>query len=114
MCHLVFLNIFYLFVHLLWLSAKFLKLEQLDADQYFPTETTGVSMDGTGQVGTFFYTAPEIEQRWPQINEKVGSMALIFSVLSWGFNFLEVIFSYWPIAVMHLFYQVSGIIFPYS
>lgn len=28
-------------------------------------------MDGTSQVGTYFYTAPEIEQRWPQINEKV-------------------------------------------
>ncbi|KAK8959442.1 putative serine/threonine-protein kinase GCN2 [Platanthera guangdongensis] len=30
-----------------------------------------ISIDGTGQVGTNFYTAPEIEQRWPQINEKV-------------------------------------------
>lgn len=56
--------------------AKFLKLEQLDVDQYFPTEATGVSMDGTGQVGTFFYTAPEIEQRWPQINEKVDMYSL--------------------------------------
>lgn len=28
-------------------------------------------MDGTGQVGTYFYTAPEVEQSWPQINEKV-------------------------------------------
>ncbi|XP_038986780.1 eIF-2-alpha kinase GCN2 isoform X4 [Phoenix dactylifera] len=60
--------------------AKFLKLEQLDHDQYFPTETTGVSMDGTSQVGTYFYTAPEIEQRWPQINEKVDmySLGVIF------------------------------------
>nr|CAB3487479.1 unnamed protein product [Digitaria exilis] len=49
---------------------KFLKLEQLDHDQYFPTEAMGVSMDGTGQVGTYFYTAPEVEQKWPQINEK--------------------------------------------
>lgn len=56
--------------------AKFLKLEQLDLDQYFPTDATGVSMDGTGQVGTFFYTAPEIEQRWPQINEKVDMYSL--------------------------------------
>lgn len=51
--------------------AKFLKLEELDHDQHLLTETTGVSVDGTGQVGTYFYTAPEIEQRWPQINEKV-------------------------------------------
>lgn len=34
-------------------------------------ETVGVSIDGTGQVGTYFYTAPEIEQGWPKINEKV-------------------------------------------
>lgn len=60
--------------------AKFLKLEQLDHDQYFPTETTGVSTDGTSQVGTYFYTAPEIEQSWPQINEKVDmySLGVIF------------------------------------
>ncbi|KAI0496268.1 hypothetical protein KFK09_022582 [Dendrobium nobile] len=56
--------------------AKFLNLEQLDHDQYFPNETNGVSMDGTGQVGTYFYTAPEIEQRWPQINEKVDMYSL--------------------------------------
>jgi translation initiation factor 2-alpha kinase 4 len=29
-------------------------------------------MDGTGQVGTYFYTAPEIEQGWPKIDEKVN------------------------------------------
>ncbi|CAL9184454.1 eIF-2-alpha kinase GCN2-like isoform X2 [Musa acuminata AAA Group] len=60
--------------------AKFLKLEQLDHDQNFPIETTGVSMDGTGQVGTYFYTAPEVEQSWPQINEKVDmySLGVIF------------------------------------
>ncbi|KAF3337885.1 putative serine/threonine-protein kinase GCN2 isoform X2 [Carex littledalei] len=60
--------------------AKFLKLEQLDHDQYLPTNTTGASMDGTGQVGTYFYTAPEIEQKWPQINEKVDmySLGVIF------------------------------------
>eukprot|EP00267_Zea_mays_P050960 XP_020403837.1 eIF-2-alpha kinase GCN2 isoform X3 [Zea mays] len=60
--------------------AKFLKLEQLDHDQYLPTEALGVSMDGTGQVGTYFYTAPEVEQKWPQINEKVDmySLGVIF------------------------------------
>ncbi|KAK1294604.1 putative serine/threonine-protein kinase GCN2 [Acorus calamus] len=56
--------------------AKFLKLEQLDHDQNFTVDATGVSMDGTGQVGTYFYTAPEIEQGWPQINEKVDMYSL--------------------------------------
>jgi len=60
------------------LLAKFLKLEQLDHDQYLPTEAMGVSMDGTGQVGTYFYTAPEVEQKWPQINEKVRTDCLVF------------------------------------
>lgn len=51
-------------------SAKFLKLEQLDQD-VDAIETVGISIDGTGQIGTYFYTAPEIEQGWPKINEKV-------------------------------------------
>ncbi|KAL5703428.1 non-specific serine/threonine protein kinase [Ranunculus cassubicifolius] len=55
--------------------AKFLKLEQLDLEPSFPAET-GVSMDGTGQVGTYFYTAPEIEQGWPKIDEKVDMYSL--------------------------------------
>lgn len=54
------------------ISAKFLKLEQLEQDLSYPAETTGVSVDGTGQVGTYFYTAPEIEQGWPKIDEKVN------------------------------------------
>ncbi|KAF6143812.1 hypothetical protein GIB67_016733 [Kingdonia uniflora] len=55
--------------------AKFFKLEQLDQDT-FPTDTTGVSVDGTGQVGTYFYTAPEVEQGWPKIDEKVDMYSL--------------------------------------
>ncbi|XWS13227.1 hypothetical protein CRYUN_Cryun36dG0019600 [Craigia yunnanensis] len=51
--------------------AKFLKFEQVDQDGGFPTDTGGVSVDRTGQVGTYFYTAPEIEQGWPKIDEKV-------------------------------------------
>ncbi|XP_023759388.1 eIF-2-alpha kinase GCN2 isoform X1 [Lactuca sativa] len=62
--------------------AKFLKLEQLEQD-VDPAETTGVSVDGTGQIGTYFYTAPEIEQRWPKINEKADMYSL-------GIVFLEI------------------------
>lgn len=57
---------------LCFVSAKFLKLEQLDQDPGVPPDTTGVSVDRTGQVGTYFYTAPEIEQGWPKIDEKVN------------------------------------------
>ncbi|XP_074281489.1 eIF-2-alpha kinase GCN2 [Silene latifolia] len=57
--------------------AKFLKLEQLDQDTTFPSDAApGVSMDGTGQVGTYFYTAPEIEQGWPKIDEKADMYSL--------------------------------------
>ncbi|KAK4341295.1 hypothetical protein RND71_039796 [Anisodus tanguticus] len=55
--------------------AKFLKLEQVDQD-VDASEMIGVSVDGTGQVGTYFYTAPEIEQRWPKINEKADMYSL--------------------------------------
>ncbi|XP_050379641.1 LOW QUALITY PROTEIN: eIF-2-alpha kinase GCN2-like [Argentina anserina] len=55
--------------------AKFLKLEQLDQDPS-PADTTGVSLDGTGQVGPYFYTAPEIEQGWPKIDEKADMYSL--------------------------------------
>ncbi|GAA0140422.1 non-receptor serine/threonine protein kinase [Lithospermum erythrorhizon] len=59
--------------------AKFLKLEQLDQDVE-AAETVGISIDGTGQVGTYFYTAPEIEQGWPKINEKADmySFGVVF------------------------------------
>ncbi|XP_021906687.1 eIF-2-alpha kinase GCN2 [Carica papaya] len=56
--------------------AKFLKLEQVDQEAAFPTDLNGVSIDGTGQVGTYFYTAPEIEQGWPKIDEKVDMYSL--------------------------------------
>ncbi|WCJ41344.1 protein kinase family protein [Euphorbia peplus] len=63
--------------------AKFLKLEQLEHDTTLPTDTTGVSLDGTGQVGTYFYTAPEIEQGWPKIDEKAD-------MYSFGIVFFEI------------------------
>ncbi|KAJ6733888.1 EIF-2-ALPHA KINASE GCN2 [Salix koriyanagi] len=63
--------------------AKFLELEQLDHDTALPADTAGVSMDGTGQVGTYFYTAPEIEQGWPKIDEKAD-------MYSFGIVFFEV------------------------
>ncbi|GMJ08489.1 GENERAL CONTROL NON-DEPRESSIBLE 2, ARABIDOPSIS THALIANA GENERAL CONTROL NON-DEPRESSIBLE 2 [Hibiscus trionum] len=56
--------------------AKFLRLEQVDQDGGFPTDILGSSVDGTGQVGTYFYTAPEIEQGWPRIDEKVDMYSL--------------------------------------
>ncbi|XP_052207319.1 eIF-2-alpha kinase GCN2 isoform X3 [Diospyros lotus] len=55
--------------------AKFLKREQLDQDPD-PAEMAGVSLDRTGQVGTYFYTAPEIEQGWPKIDEKADMYSL--------------------------------------
>lgn len=59
--------------------AKFLKREQLEQD-IDASEVTGVSIDGTGQVGTYFYTAPEIEQGWPKIDEKADmySVGVVF------------------------------------
>ncbi|TQE11671.1 hypothetical protein C1H46_002707 [Malus baccata] len=56
--------------------AKFFKLEQLDQEPSFPPDTAGVSLDGTGQIGTYFYTAPEIEQGWPKIDEKADMYSL--------------------------------------
>ncbi|KAG4125970.1 hypothetical protein ERO13_D10G129301v2 [Gossypium hirsutum] len=56
--------------------AKFLRFEQVDQDGGFPTDMLGSSVDGTGQVGTYFYTAPEIEQGWPRIDEKVDMYSL--------------------------------------
>lgn len=83
------------------LSAKFLKLEQLDHDQYLPTEAIGVSMDGTGQVGTYFYTAPEVEQKWPQINEKVRTNYV--GLLAQGMNKKKSICKMWLATLWDMF-----------
>ncbi|GMH19767.1 hypothetical protein Nepgr_021608 [Nepenthes gracilis] len=68
--------------------AKFLKFEQLDQDSAFPSDTPGVSIDGTGQIGTYFYTAPEIEQGWPKIDEKADmySLGVVFFELCHPFR----------------------------
>ncbi|CAN6448832.1 unnamed protein product [Victoria cruziana] len=60
--------------------AKFLKFEQSEYDSSFGNEVSGVSFDGTGKVGTYLYTAPEIEQGWPHIDEKVDmySLGIVF------------------------------------
>jgi eukaryotic translation initiation factor 2-alpha kinase 4 len=68
----------------------------LDQDQYLPTESMGVSMDGTGQVGTYFYTASEVEQNWPQINEKVRTKYYVIFILQ-----------KWPIKT--IFYNILGV-----
>lgn len=49
-----------------------MKFEQSEYDSTFGNEVSGVSFDGTGKVGTYLYTAPEIEQGWPHIDEKVA------------------------------------------
>lgn len=56
--------------------AKFSNLEQMDREIFPASELNGDSIDGTGQVGTYFYTAPEIEQAWPHIDEKVDMYSL--------------------------------------
>ncbi|XP_057815476.2 eIF-2-alpha kinase GCN2 isoform X2 [Cryptomeria japonica] len=56
--------------------AKFSNLEQMDREYLLASELNGDSIDGTGLVGTYFYTAPEIEQAWPHIDEKVDMYSL--------------------------------------
>ncbi|XP_024012818.1 eIF-2-alpha kinase GCN2 isoform X2 [Eutrema salsugineum] len=56
--------------------AKFLKLEQLDQDGGFSMDVGGSGVESTGQAGTYFYTAPEIEQGWPKIDEKADMYSL--------------------------------------
>lgn len=77
-------------------SAKFLKLEQLDQEATLPVDTPGVSIDGTGQVGTYFYTAPEIEQGWPKIDEKVRTVThtAVFSFFMHLYIFAELLIYY--------------------
>lgn len=51
------------------MSAKDHAKEELDQDPD-PIEMVGVSLDCTSQVGTYSYTASEIEEGWPNIDEK--------------------------------------------
>ena len=62
-------------------SAKFTSLEQPDKEPLLTDTNTG-SLDGTGQVGTYFYTAPEIAQGWPTIDEKVSSRQHPFMLMN--------------------------------
>lgn len=53
-------------------AAKFANLDpDLDPNPVASVDKTSGSLEGTGAVGTYFYTAPEIEQLWPHIDEKV-------------------------------------------
>lgn len=53
-------------------AAKFANLEpDLDPNPSAFVDKTSGSLEGTGAVGTYFYTAPEISQGWPHIDEKV-------------------------------------------
>lgn len=58
-------------------AAKFANLEpDLDPNPSASVDKTSGSLEGTGAVGTYFYTAPEILQGWPHIDEKVISLIL--------------------------------------
>lgn len=46
--------------------------EDEEANTPKPAAARPDSLEGTGQVGTYLYTAPEIEQGWPKIDEKVS------------------------------------------
>lgn len=47
---------------------------QSDHDQKLQTTTRGASGDDTRQIGTFPYSAPELEEDGPQIDEKVSTL----------------------------------------
>ncbi|CAM6107497.1 unnamed protein product [Calypogeia fissa] len=62
--------------------AKFSNLEQTDWD-HKPSESVdaqGAHFEGTGEVGTYFYTAPEMDQGLPHIDVKVDiySLGVVF------------------------------------
>ncbi|OAE21527.1 hypothetical protein AXG93_2116s1430 [Marchantia polymorpha subsp. ruderalis] len=59
-------------------SAKFTNLEQPDRETnpIASTEVTSASFEGTGQVGTYFYTAPEVDQGLPHVDVKVDMYSL--------------------------------------
>ena len=60
-------------------AAKFTNLEpDLDPNPLASIDKTSASLEGTGAVGTYFYTAPEIQQGWPHIDEKVISFTFIY------------------------------------
>lgn len=54
-------------------AAKFSNLEQADWDPKpgESAEAPGIYFEGTGEVGTYFYTAPEMDQGLPHIDVKV-------------------------------------------
>ncbi|KAL3680389.1 hypothetical protein R1sor_023345 [Riccia sorocarpa] len=58
--------------------AKFTNLEQPDRDTrpIASEEVVNLSSEGTGQVGTYFYTAPEVEQGLPHVDVKVDMYSL--------------------------------------
>lgn len=56
--------------------AKFTNLEQPDRESHITPDPTGGSLDGTSQVGTYFYIAPELDQGWPHVDEKVDMYSL--------------------------------------
>lgn len=56
--------------------AKFTSLEQPDREAFLSSDLHSSSLDGTGQVGTYLYTAPEVGQGWPLIDEKADMYSL--------------------------------------
>ncbi|KAL2612674.1 hypothetical protein R1flu_024366 [Riccia fluitans] len=58
--------------------AKFTNLEEPDRETkpIAPAEVASVSFEGTGQVGTYLYTAPEVEQGLPHVDVKVDMYSL--------------------------------------
>ncbi|GMH07924.1 hypothetical protein Nepgr_009764 [Nepenthes gracilis] len=59
-----------------------------DVENDIIAKSTCVSIAGIGQIGTYFYTAPEIEQGWPDIDEKADlySLGVVFFELGHPFR----------------------------